>query len=58
MRFDLIPPGKEDDAEPVEVMAEAALELVSGDPKELTGRICFSQELLAELGVTAGAGAR
>ncbi|MGH2808955.1 MAG: SDR family NAD(P)-dependent oxidoreductase [Actinomycetota bacterium] len=54
----LIPAGKEADAEPVEVMAEAALELTSGNPKELTGRICYSQDLLAELGVTVAAGAR
>jgi NAD(P)-dependent dehydrogenase (short-subunit alcohol dehydrogenase family) len=45
----LIPPGMEDQAEPVEVMAEAALRLCSGDPKVLTGRIAYSQDLLAEL---------
>ena len=41
----------EDDpnAEPPAVMAAAALELCSGDPKTLTGRIAYSQELLAEL---------
>jgi citronellol/citronellal dehydrogenase len=36
--------------EPVELMAEAALLLCSGAPAELTGRITYSQELLAELG--------
>jgi NAD(P)-dependent dehydrogenase (short-subunit alcohol dehydrogenase family) len=45
----LIPPGFEDRAEPVELMAAAALALVSGDPKTLTGRIAYSKPLLAEL---------
>ena len=36
--------------EPVEVMAEAALALCSGDPAILTGRITTSGDLLAELG--------
>jgi NAD(P)-dependent dehydrogenase (short-subunit alcohol dehydrogenase family) len=35
--------------EPPSVMAEAALRLCSGEPKVLTGRIAYSQELLAEL---------
>ena len=35
--------------EPPSVMAEAALLLCSGEPKTLTGRIAYSQELLAEL---------
>jgi citronellol/citronellal dehydrogenase len=41
----------EDDpnSEPPSVMAEAALWLCSGEPKTLTGRIAYSQELLAEL---------
>jgi citronellol/citronellal dehydrogenase len=43
------------DAEPPAVMAEAALTLCSAAPKALTGRIAYSQELLAELGVTAPA---
>src|SRR5919109_769967 len=47
----LIPPGREDIAEPPEVMAEAALVLCSRDPKELTGRIAYSQQLLEEVGV-------
>ncbi|HWN00505.1 MAG TPA: SDR family NAD(P)-dependent oxidoreductase [Streptosporangiaceae bacterium] len=40
----------EDDpnSEPPSVMAEAALRLCSGEPKMLTGRIAYSQELLAE----------
>lgn len=37
------------DAEPPEVMAAAALALCSGDPSILTGRIAYSQALLAEL---------
>jgi NAD(P)-dependent dehydrogenase (short-subunit alcohol dehydrogenase family) len=39
--------------EPPEVMAEAALALCSGPPRDLTGRIAYSQELLAELGKSA-----
>src|SRR6201997_3973559 len=35
-------------AEPPSVMADAALLLCSEDPKELTGRIAYSQELVAE----------
>lgn len=37
--------------EPEEIIAQAALELVAGDPQRLTGRIAYSQPLLAELGV-------
>jgi NAD(P)-dependent dehydrogenase (short-subunit alcohol dehydrogenase family) len=47
----LIPPGREDIAEPPEVMAEAALVLCSREPTSLTGRIAYSQQLLDELGV-------
>lgn len=36
------------DAEPPSVMAEAALLLCSAEPKALTGRIVYSQDLLAE----------
>jgi NAD(P)-dependent dehydrogenase (short-subunit alcohol dehydrogenase family) len=39
-------------AEPPSVMAEAALLLCSGDPRVLTGRIAYSQQLIAELGGT------
>ena len=49
----LIPPGREDMAEPVEVIAEASLALVSGDPATLTGRIAYSRPLIEELGRTA-----
>jgi citronellol/citronellal dehydrogenase len=38
-------------AEPPAVMAEAALMLCHRDPKSLTGRVTYSQDLLAELGV-------
>ncbi len=41
--------GRADIAEPVETMAEAALALVTGDPKVLSGRIAFSLQLLLEL---------
>jgi citronellol/citronellal dehydrogenase len=43
----------EDDprAEPATVMAEAALLLCHREPRTLTGRIAYSQELLAEFGV-------
>ena len=37
------------DAEPPAVMAEAALLLCSAEPRTLTGRIAYSQDLLAEL---------
>ncbi|MGH3096523.1 MAG: SDR family NAD(P)-dependent oxidoreductase [Streptosporangiales bacterium] len=39
------------DAEPPTVMAAAALALCSGDPRALTGRIAYSQDLLEELGL-------
>ncbi|MGH3275473.1 MAG: SDR family NAD(P)-dependent oxidoreductase [Streptosporangiaceae bacterium] len=47
----------EDDpnAEPPSVMAAAAVLLCSGDPRELTGRIAYSQDLLTELGAPAPA---
>jgi citronellol/citronellal dehydrogenase len=40
------------DAEPPSVMAEAALALCHAEPSTLTGRIVYSQDLLAELGIT------
>ena len=36
-------------SEPPAVMAEAALRLCSAEPRTLTGRITYSQDLLAEL---------
>ena len=41
--------------EPVGLMSEAALLLCSRDPKTLTGRIAYSQELLHEFGVSVDA---
>jgi len=41
----------DENSEPSAVMAEAALMLCHADPLTLTGRIAYSQELLAELGV-------
>jgi citronellol/citronellal dehydrogenase len=38
-------------AEPPSVMAEAALMLCHREPHSLTGRVTYSQELLAELGI-------
>ncbi|MFT5034113.1 MAG: citronellol/citronellal dehydrogenase [Bacteroidia bacterium] len=38
--------------EGVEVMAEAALFLASSNPKQVTGRVCYSGELLAAEGIT------
>jgi citronellol/citronellal dehydrogenase len=38
-------------SEPTSVMAEAALMLCHREPHSLTGRVTYSQELLAELGV-------
>jgi citronellol/citronellal dehydrogenase len=38
-------------SEPPSVMAEAALMLCHRDPRSLTGRVTYSQQLLAELGV-------
>jgi len=45
----------EDDpnSEPPTVMAEAALALCHAEPKSLTGRIAYSQDILRELGVAA-----
>jgi NAD(P)-dependent dehydrogenase (short-subunit alcohol dehydrogenase family) len=41
------------DAEPPAVMAEAALMLCSAEPSTLTGRVAYSQDLLAERAATA-----
>jgi hypothetical protein len=37
-------------------MAAAALALCSGDPRTLTGRIVYSQDILSELGLPVPAG--
>jgi NAD(P)-dependent dehydrogenase (short-subunit alcohol dehydrogenase family) len=44
------------DAEPAAVMAEAALLLCSAEPRTLTGRVAYSQDLLAELRGAAPSG--
>ena len=41
----------DENAEPPAVMAAAALALCSADPPTMTGRVTYSQELLAELGM-------
>jgi hypothetical protein len=38
-----------DRTEPVEVMAEAAYLLCTGDPQTVTGRIAYSKQIVAEL---------
>jgi NAD(P)-dependent dehydrogenase (short-subunit alcohol dehydrogenase family) len=45
----------EEQTEPVESIVEAALRLCTGDPRELTGRVAYSSELLDELGKVLGA---
>jgi citronellol/citronellal dehydrogenase len=40
---------RESESEPVETLAEAALALCSGDPKQMTGRVTYSLSLLREL---------
>lgn len=44
-----LPPDK---IEPVETFVEAALALVTGDPRELTGRVAYSLSLVRELGLS------
>jgi len=48
----MLPEGRPDLVEPVEVFVEAAIALCTGDPKVLTGRVAYSRPLLAELGRT------
>ena len=50
VHHELLTPEREHLVEPVEVMAAAALALVT-DPPGLTGRIAYSQQLLWELGL-------
>jgi len=50
VHHELLTEGRERLIEPVEVMAAAALALVS-DPPGLTGRVAYSQQLLWELGL-------
>ncbi|HWP66050.1 MAG TPA: SDR family NAD(P)-dependent oxidoreductase [Candidatus Limnocylindria bacterium] len=46
----MLPEDRPELIEPMEVMVEAAVALVTGDPRHLTGRIAYSRPLLAELG--------
>ncbi|MFN8545398.1 MAG: SDR family NAD(P)-dependent oxidoreductase [Candidatus Binatia bacterium] len=46
----VVPEDRPDLFEPMEVMVEAALALVTGDPADLTGRVAYSRPLLVELG--------
>ena len=49
----LVKPGTEAErTEGVEVIAEAAHALVTGDPKERTGIIGYSQEIVERFGLT------
>ncbi len=48
----LINDATRDRVQPIEVIAEAAYRLASGDPKVLTGQIAYAAEFLAELGLT------
>jgi NAD(P)-dependent dehydrogenase (short-subunit alcohol dehydrogenase family) len=48
----MLPEDRPELIEPMEVMVEAALALVTGDPASFTGRIAYSRPLLEELGRT------
>jgi len=48
----MLPEDRPELIEPMEVMVEAALALVTGDARTLTGRVVYSRPLLAELGRT------
>ena len=54
--FPPLTPADDPAAAPRGVMAEAALQLCSAEPHALTGRITYSQDLLAELNVPQPAG--
>jgi citronellol/citronellal dehydrogenase len=45
----ILPEDRPEMIEPIEVLVEAALALVTGDPAVLTGRVVYSRPLLAEL---------
>jgi len=55
MLFHQITTADDPDSEPPAVMAEAALQLCHRPPRSLTGRITYSQDLLAELGIAVPA---
>ena len=42
-----------DDSEPVELISEAALALVSGDPAKVSGGIRYTDDVVKEFGLTA-----
>jgi NAD(P)-dependent dehydrogenase (short-subunit alcohol dehydrogenase family) len=44
----LVGPGREHLVEPIDLMAEAAYVLVTGDPSTRTGRVTFSQDVVTE----------
>ena len=51
MHHKLINESNKDRVMPVEVMAEACLRLCHGDPKELTGRIDYADQVVEEFGL-------
>ncbi len=53
MHHKLINESNKDRVTPVEHMAEACLRLVHGDPKELTGRIDYADQVMEEFSLTA-----
>ncbi len=53
MHHKLILDTNEDRVTPVEVMSEACLRLVHGDAQQITGRIDYADEVLAEFGLEA-----
>ena len=42
--------GNDYPTEPIEMMERAAVLLASADPASVSGRVCYSQEILAEYG--------
>ena len=53
MHHKLINDANRDSTTPVEHMAEACLRLVHGDPRELTGRIDYADEVMKEFNLQA-----
>jgi citronellol/citronellal dehydrogenase len=49
--FHLVTPENEHTATPPENMAEACLRLVNGDPKTITGRITYADDIVKEFGL-------
>jgi NAD(P)-dependent dehydrogenase (short-subunit alcohol dehydrogenase family) len=52
MHHKLINESNKDRVTPVEDMAEACLRLVHGDPREITGRIDYADQVLAEFSLS------